>query len=181
MKRTRILFLVLLLALALSACGASSGGGEPEEGGRPAEKNLDDADDAAPDIPVPAASGPEEADHVHVLSQGDNVLDHDPAGYCGNTVTTVSREPRLDGEAWKISFWGDDSVALTDLLLYLDYSGDVCRCMPEYRVDTEFGTGYGINLTEGYARCGDGQASLTAEQAEQIQAILDRQTAQGAN
>ena len=29
MKRTRILFLVLLLALALSACGASSGGGEP--------------------------------------------------------------------------------------------------------------------------------------------------------
>ena len=79
------------------------------------------------------------------------------------------------------SFWGDDSVALTDLLLYLDYSGDVCRCMPEYRVDTEFGTGYGINLTEGYARCGDGQASLTAEQAEQIQAILDRQTAQGAN
>ena len=60
-------------------------------------------------------------------------------------------------------------------LWYLDYSGDVCRCLPEYSVDTEFGTGYGVNLTEGYARSGGGQTDLTEEQVEQIREILERQ------
>ena len=58
----------------------------------------------------------------------------------------------MDSESRKVSFWYDDSVALTDLLLYLDYSGEVCTCLPEYSVDTEFGAGYGVSLTGGFAR-----------------------------
>ena len=106
--------------------------------------------------------------------------DHDPAaepqtvedpvsGYCGNTITEVT----LDGVAY--SFWGDDSVALTDIVINLAYDpNSVCRCLPEFTVNTEFGDGYGVNLTEHYVRCEDGQAPLTAEQAETIQGILDR-------
>ena len=90
-------------------------------------------------------------------------------GYCGNTITTVN----LDGETY--SFWGSDSVMLTDILINLDYApGAVCRCLPEFTVDTEFGSGYGVNLTETYARCEAGQAPLTVEQAEAIRGILER-------
>ena len=81
----------------------------------------------------------------------------------------------MGGEPWEASFAGSDSVALTDLLRYLDYSGDICRCLPEYNVDTEFGKGYGINLTEGYARYDGGQTPLTEEQIEQIGEIIARQ------
>ena len=126
-------------------------------------------------MPEETAAAPEEAPCVHRPFQGDNVTEHEAAGYCGNTVTTVSREERVWDAPWEASFWGEDSVALTDLLLYLDYSGNVCRCLPEYSVDTEFGTGYGVNLTEGYARFGGGQADLTEEQVEQIREILERQ------
>ena len=154
------LILTLLLLALLTACGGSP---------IPAE----------PTVPVPeeTAAAPEEAPCVHRPFQGDNVTEHEAAGYCGNTVTTISREERVWDEPWEASFWGEDSVALTDLLLYLDYSGDVCRCLPEYSVDTEFGAGYGVSLTEGFARHDGGQVSLTAEQVEEIRAILDRQGA----
>ena len=41
-------------------------------------------------------------------------------------------------------------------------------------MDTEFGSGYGVNLAQSYARCESGQAALTAEQTEAIRGILDR-------
>lgn len=171
--------LLLALLLTLTACGTSAGGAEP--GGTPMEKNPDYIAITSPGSPIPLAEEPEEPDHRHALSETDHTLEHDPVYYCGNTVTTISRETWLGGEPWEASFWGSDSVALTDLLLHLDYSGDICRCLPEYSVDTEFGTGYGINLTEGYVRHDGGQVSLTAEQAEEIRGILDRQAGQAAN
>lgn len=91
------------------------------------------------------------------------------SGYCGNTVTEVT----LDGETY--SFWGGDSVALTDIVINLAYDPEkICRCLPEFTVDTEFGDGYGVNLTESYVRCEAGQASLTEEQTETIREILER-------
>ena len=168
--KKRLPLLALLLALACAACGMPAGGGEP--GGTPVEKNPDDVTVTSPAAPLPLA---EEPDHAHAPLTGNNTVEHDQALYCGNTVTTVSCEARPGGEPWKASFWGGDSVALTDLLRYLDYSGPVCKCLPEYTVDTEFGTGYGVNLTENYVRHDGGQVSLTAEQAEEIRAILDRQ------
>lgn len=160
MKKQLIPLLTLSLILGLSACGDSY---VPD-----APNSLEDKTEMEVD-----SSG-----HDHTPPTEDNIVEHEMAGYCGNTVTKVSRETRMGEEAWEVSFWGSDSVMLTDLLLYLDYSGEICRCTPEYNVDTEFGTGYGINLTEGYVRHDGGQVSLTAEQIETIQGIFDRQAEQ---
>ena len=66
---------------------------------------------------------------------------------------------------------------LTDILINLKYNPmRICRCFPEFTVRTEFGEPYGVNLSQGYARCDDGQADLTAEQIEEIQKILENQT-----
>ena len=152
------LILTLLLLAQLTACGGSP---------MPAE----------PAVPVPeeTAAAPEEAPCVHRPFQGDNVTEHEAAGYCGNTGTTVSREERVWDAPWEASFWGEDSVALTDIVINLAYDPEaVCRCLPEFTVNTEFGDGYGVNLTESYVRCEAGQAPLTAEQTEIIRGIMER-------
>lgn len=164
MKRYLSVVCSLILALALVSCGARAAGGASEP-------------DILPEVSVPVESSSQsgEPDHSHQQAEADNIIPHDPVGYCGNTVTRVSPEPRTSGEDWKASFWGGDSVALTDLLVFLDYSGDICRCLPEYYVDTEFSEEpYGLNLSSGYARHGEGQAELTEEQVELIRDILER-------
>ena len=164
--------LLLALFLALTGCKVLDWGDSPEIGDPPEPKSTDAVSVTSPSDPIPLLDKTEgeHGGHRHTLSEEDRTLEHDPVYYCGNTVTTVSCS------AWEVSFWGSDSVELTDLLLYLDYSGDICRCLPEYNVDTEFGAGYGINLTEGYVRHDGGQVSLTAEQVEEIQGILERQS-----
>lgn len=113
---------------------------------------------------LPAA----EADYTHALASEPLTVEDPVSGYCGNTVTTVY----LEGEEY--SFWGSDSVTLTDILINLDYDpGKLCDCAVEFTVDTEFATGYGVNLGEGFARCEDGQAELTLEQLETIQGIVE--------
>lgn len=119
-------------------------------------------------------------EHNHQLSSGNNVIEHEAFGYCGNTITTITYNyfGKGDDKSWTKSFMGGNSVALTDLLRHLDYSEGICRCLPEYTVDTEFGTAYGINLTAGYARYKGGQVSLTAEQIKEIKAIMEWAEAQ---
>lgn len=126
--------------------------------------------------PVTICVTPLPPDHTHLPAETDSTLEHESVGYCGNTLTTVTYGG-FSEEAWSVTFMGSDSVALTDLLLYLDYSGDICKCLPEYTVDTEFGKGYGLSLgpDSSYARYEGGQASLTAEQVEKILAIIERQ------
>ena len=109
------------------------------------------------------------ADHIHSLASEPQLTDDPVSGYCGNTVTTVYH----DGQEY--SFMGSDSVALTDLLINLEYDPlKVCKCLPEYTVDTEFGGGYGISLSGGYARCENGQTDLTREQVELAREIMGR-------
>ncbi len=105
---------------------------------------------------------------VYIMEVSNCIVEEPPViGYCGNTQTTLHLK---DGDH---TFWGGNSVTLTDLLLHLDYDPDrICRCMPEFTVDTEFGTGYGIHLSQGYARCEKGQAALTEEQIQTIRQIL---------
>ena len=163
MKKYFAAALSLALALTLTACAVSASNGAPEAGS----------------VPETSASQPDasqtEKDHDHQLTEGDNIVPHEEVGYCGNTVTAIYPESRSTGEDWKASFWGGDSVALTDLLLYLDYQEGICRCLPEYMVETEFSDEpYGISLTEGYARHGDSQVDLTQEQVELIHDILER-------
>ena len=110
-------------------------------------------------------------DHSHTLAEQSQTVDDPVAGYCGNTMTTII----LNGKEY--TFMGSDSVNLTDILINLKYDPmRVCRCVPEFTVKTEFGEPYGVNLSQGYARCEEGQADLTEEQIERIREILDNQT-----
>ena len=107
--------------------------------------------------------------HAHTPAEEPQSVEAPVSGYCGNIVTTI----HLDGQDY--SFCGSDSVTLTDILINLAYDPDqVCKCLPEFTVDTEFSGGYGVNLAESYARCESGQAALTAEQTDAIRDVLER-------
>lgn len=148
-KRIDLVVLVLSCAciLTLGVCAAGSAMGTTQSGDDFSQTPVD----------------------YHVPPEKSNVLDHEADGYCGNTVTKVK-----DYHGWEQSFWGSDSVAMTDLLRFLDYSGGICRCPVEYIVDTEFGENYGINLSEGFVRHDEGQTDLTQEQIELIREIIHR-------
>lgn len=49
----------------------------------------------------------------------------------------------------------------------------VCNCMPEYRLVLDGYDSYGIHLEEGYIRCDEGQAKLTAQQLKDLSALID--------
>ena len=79
----------------------------------------------------------------------------------------------LNGTAYVI---GAEYDTLKDILQNLEYAPHkVCRCLPQYRLTAPFGS-YGIHLTEGYARCEAGQASLSAEQRQTLRQIFDALT-----
>lgn len=106
--------------------------------------------------------------HTHSPADKEQTVDDPVSGYCGNTQTTIYFENDKSH-----TFMYGNSVTMTDILVNLKYNHNkVCKCLPEYRVDTEFGTGYGINLTEGYARCDKGQADLTREQIDKLKEIV---------
>lgn len=108
------------------------------------------------------------ADHLHGPAAEPQTVEDPVSGYCGNMLTTVS----LNGESY--TFDGADSVALTDILINLDYDAmKICRCAAEFTVETESGGEYGINLTHSYARCDAGQADLTAEQVQTVEKIIE--------
>lgn len=110
-------------------------------------------------------------DHEHKAAEFPQIVDDPVSGYCGNTITSIY----LDGKEY--AFMGTDSVNLNGILINLKYDPmRVCRCAPELTVKTEFGEPYGVNLTQGYARCEEGQADLTAEQIDLIRKIIDNQT-----
>ncbi len=107
-------------------------------------------------------------DHNHQAAATAQTVDDPFIGYCGNTQTTLYIGDK------EYTFMYGNSVALTDILLNLNYDPmRICRCRPEYTVDAEFGKGYGINLTAGYARCEKGQADLTQEQIDTIAEIIE--------
>lgn len=107
-------------------------------------------------------------DHSHRYAEQPETVDDPVEGYCGNIVTTVY----LNEGDFTLS--GSDSVAITDILINLDYDPDqTCRCMAEFTVDTEMISGIQVNLMESFARCDKGQAALTEEQVMLIQNIID--------
>lgn len=144
----------------------------PAQTGAYAWERLDEG--TLEDIPEEALTALEELGWSfgrdrHEPAAESQTVEDPVTGYCGNTVTEVT----LDGETY--SFWGGDSVNLTDIVINLAYDPEaVCRCLPEFTVDTEFGDGYGVNLTGSYVRREAGQASLTAEQTEIIRGIIER-------
>ena len=107
-------------------------------------------------------------DHSHRFSEKAQTVDDPVEGYCGNMLTTVY----LDEMNFTLA--GSYSVAITDILINLDYDKDqVCHCMAEFTVDTETLADIQVNLTKAFARCEKGQAALTEEQAQILQDIID--------
>ena len=77
----------------------------------------------------------------------------------------------IEGETYGIS--GDMAAQLSEILSSLAYSPHkVCRCLPQFKIETETMI-YGIHLSEGYARCEEGQAAMTKEQIGVIRSIVD--------
>lgn len=108
------------------------------------------------------------SDHTHQVAVEEQTISNPISVTCGNTQTTIY----FDGDK-KYTFMDSESVTMTDILINLDYDkSKLCKCLPEYTVDTELGIGYGINLTEGYARCDKGQADLTQEQVDELKEII---------
>lgn len=69
----------------------------------------------------------------------------------------------------------EDGDALTELLKSVSYNPNfVCKCLPEYTVELEDGSAYGVHLSEGYARCDAGQANLTEQQVEKLRQIIEK-------
>lgn len=109
-----------------------------------------------------------DTEHTHNPSNESQTVDDPVSGYCGNTQTTIY----FDNDK-SYTFMSGNSVAMTDILVNLKYDKNkLCKCLPEYTVDTEFGTGYGINLTSGYVRCDKGQADLTLEEIDKLKEII---------
>lgn len=146
MKRTGWLILSVLLMLTFAACGQK------------AEKT------AATEQTTAAAK--QTAAHTLATGAPSNISKEPVMLYCGNTFTTIYENDVQYG------FDGSRSVDLTDLLVHLQYTEPVCNCLPEYTVDTEFGTGYGISLSGGYVRHDGKQVTLTKEQHDMIAEII---------
>ncbi len=109
-----------------------------------------------------------EKNHTHSPAESEQTVFDPFVGYCGNTQTTIYFENNKS-----YTFMSGNSVTVTDMLLNLNYDKKkLCKCLPEYTIDTEFGFGYGINLSAGYARCDKGQADLTDEQIEKLTEII---------
>ena len=85
---------------------------------------------------------------------------------------TVEVSVRIDGQSYLLET--KDGMDLLNLLKDQAYDvNQICRCTVEFTVVTEFGVEYHINLKEGFARCEQGQAFLSNEDMQNIQAILE--------
>ena len=171
MKKYIAVFMAIILVMCLAACGATDA--EAEEGKNTAGTEKQGGPDTTVSVTGDIQDEGEGDVHTPASSGTDNILPHDSFGYCGNAVTTIKFDGMGTEEKWEKSFWGGESVRMTDLLRFLDYSEGVCRCMPEYTVDTEFGDGYGINLSESYVRHDGHQVTLTEEQTAELREIIE--------
>ncbi len=78
-----------------------------------------------------------------------------------------------DGKHYTLDDKTDQYRMLKEHLVDLEYDTKaVCNCSPEYKVEIE-GEIYGINISEGYARCSRGQAFLSREQVQIIGDIIE--------
>ena len=106
-------------------------------------------------------------DHAHNPAETPRTVTDPVTGWCGNTTATL----HINGEAHVLA--GSDAIALTDILINLDYSPEeLCRCAAEYTADTEMSSGYEISLTQYFVRYNGGQAPLTAQQAETLAQLI---------
>ncbi len=144
MKKIASFLLAMSLLFSLTACK---------------DRRAADKKSAIPDHAIPLCT-------EHRLSAEKESKASD--GYSGSTQTVIHF-----GSTASYAFSLGSSAVLTEILRSLEYAPEkLCRCMYQYTVDTKFGLGYEINLTEGFARFGDGQADLTQGQIEALSSII---------
>lgn len=108
-------------------------------------------------------------DHTHEPEQKEQTVLSSITDYGRNTRTTI-----YFSEGKSYTFADSKSSELIDLLSNLEYDqGKICKCLPEYKVNAELENEYGINLSDGYARCDKGQAELTEEQINIMKEIIE--------
>lgn len=138
--------------------------------GLTADAKMEAAQDAPAENDVMATAPlARDEDYHHAFAEEAQATESTGAlGGCGNTQVTIT----LEGQEYSIS--GSDAIAVTDILVNLDYDPNaVCRCVAPITVDTELLTDIQLNLEKGFARCEKGQANLTEEQAQFLQQIVD--------
>lgn len=107
--------------------------------------------------------------HTHIPAATPQLIDEPYIdGYCGNTQTTVTP---LNGKA--VSFEFGPSVTITAMFNDLRYDQPLCDCGAEYTVDTEFGLGYEVNLSEAFVRYEGKQVALTAAQVDELRTAIE--------
>ena len=106
--------------------------------------------------------------HTHAVAEHPQTIENPLTRTSQTLEVTVS----IAGEAH--SFQGRHALTMTNILFNLAFDpAKVCDCEAEYTVDTQFGTGYQINLTHGFVRCEQGQADLTTEQIYRIREVTN--------
>ena len=155
-------------AVLLAGCGAKDTADAGTQALPSAQTQQGTAADTGGDIATLPAL--DEARHVHAFAETELRVAEPVTGYCGNTSVSV----HLDGVDY--TMWGDDAVALTDILINADYSTATdCGCEAECIVDTEFSEeAYEVSLEKAFARHEGGQVALTEAQVDAIRAIVQR-------
>ena len=106
--------------------------------------------------------------HTHTVAERPQIVENP----MNRTSESLEVTVYVAGEAH--SFQGRHAITMTNLLTNLAYDpAKVCDCEAEYTADTQFGTGYEINLTLGFVRCEQGQADLTTEQIYRIREVTN--------
>ena len=107
--------------------------------------------------------------NTHSVAEVPQTVSDPISGYCGNMVTKIIYQER------EYSFSGEDSVALTDMLINLNYNKPMCKCAAEFEVAVETEEAmYAVNLRSAFVRFCGKHAELTDEQIDTIQKIYDR-------
>lgn len=110
--------------------------------------------------------------HEHTAAQTPQTVADPVSGYCGNIETTI-----ILGSDKKYTFMYEDSVALTDIVINLQYDkSTVCDCEASFRVIVEGEEStYEVNTEKYFVRCEKGLAQLTKEQAQRLDEVVKNQ------
>ena len=156
----------LCILLAGAVAMRNLGFEKAPEAAAPPMAPMPEAEAAPAPEAAPEAAAPEEAMRDE-QSLAEPAIDPD-------TIfgPTVEVSIQLDGQTYLL----ETKEGMDLLSLLKDQAYDVsqlCKCDIEFTVVTEFGVKYHVNLQEGFVRCEQGQAFLSNEDMQNIQAILE--------
>jgi len=147
---------------------AENGSGEPGRGNEIIAEFAGGKESAMGTDGAPAGNDPASDTHLHMPALTAQLVEVPVYGSTQNPEITLHHSRK------SYIIKGQDAAQLEQLLYNLKYDPNkVCRCMAQYRADTEKGS-YSIHLEYDFVRCDAGQADLTVEQTRMLRQIIDR-------